>query len=93
MNKSADCRTSNDELKKLLYRFSTFKACASRIEQDFIKCMWVFGDRRLHGTESTECDEIKLVVDRPKDTPSVLCIAQRAQEVWNSCYGVSRDGA
>ena len=69
-----------DHLKGLLYRYATFRACTSRIEQDFSKIADALGDKRLHSLESTEACVTKVVLDKPRDSAACNAIVASAQE-------------
>jgi hypothetical protein len=80
----------NVDLKEVLYRYATFRACTSRIEQDFSLVENLMGNKRLHQLEEREADVIKVLVDRPKDSAGRLEILKHAQKVWIRHFGVPR---
>ncbi len=84
--------TDVHELKECLYRYVTWKACTSRLEQDFSKMKIVMGVNRLHGRECCEGDVAKVVLDCPTDEPTQQRIIETAQSLWSEHYGVSRQG-
>ena len=79
-------------IREGIYRLAMFKACTSRVEQDFSKIDEVLGSKRLNGLEATEDDVIKVLLDAPTDPKELSKVVANARIIWRECYGVSRPG-
>ena len=79
-------------IREGIYRLAMFRACTSRIEQDFSKIDEVLGSKRLAGVGSTEDDVIKVILDTPEDPQELARIVVKARVIWRECMGVSRPG-
>ncbi|CAK0864004.1 unnamed protein product, partial [Prorocentrum cordatum] len=79
-------------IREGIYRLAMFRACTSKVEQDFSKIDEVLGSKRLNGVGSTEDDVIKVVLDTPEDPEELSDVIVRARVIWRECLGVSRPG-
>ena len=79
-------------IREGIYRLAMFKACTSRVEQDFSKIDEVLGSKRLSGLEATEDDVIKVILDAPTNPKELSKVVATARVIWRECFGVSRPG-
>ena len=85
-------KNPTDAIREGIYRLAMFKACTSRVEQDFSKIDEVLGSKRLSGLEATEDDVIKVILDAPTNPQELSKVVARARAIWRDCFGVSRPG-
>ena len=92
MSKRSDKRHPSSNLCSVLYRYGCFRACTSRVEQDFTKIKAALGEQRLNGSEEYEHCINKIVLDRPSEQKERDLLVLKAQDIWCEHFGQARDG-
>ena len=85
-------KTNLDILRPVLYRFITFRACTSTVEQNFSMLERYFHKRKENMSEAMENILAKLILDVKEDASesAKVALCEAAQQVWFGNYGRPR---